>query len=349
MIKMTEDIPASRRQHKAARAVSLGLSLLVCLGGTTAFAPAFAVDSADDVGLFGSITVTRHAKAAIAAVQSGAWDQAFNNYRAAVGLSPKTPDFYYGLYNSAVHLGQWDQAKLALNSLFDIEPAAKGKLNAEMGLVLTKAGRYEKDIPYLKKALPTASEDANFMSEKLALLREKSLAEPVKVAADPNAKPYVEPPAFTPPPARELVHADDVRIDKSKFALSFENAFYYSEFIGICTYEGMDKQTDITFFRPPITRFHIEKVLKGPPLNKNLPLRFEFHDKISDSGEAPKDWKFGPDKLPKKDSRWLIFIQNAVPRAGAFDTYHGSYGRQEATEENLNKIYQIIELHRGQQ
>ncbi len=63
----------------------------------------------------------------------------------------------------------------------------------------------------------------------------------------------------------------------------------------------------------------------------------------------PKGWTFGPDKLPEPGSKWIIFIENAVPKRGAFETYHGSYGRQEANDENRNKIYKVIEDHRGQQ
>jgi tetratricopeptide (TPR) repeat protein len=310
--------------------------------------PALALDAADDVGLFGSITVTRHAKEAIKAVQRADWGTAFNNYRAAVGLSPKTLDFYYGLYNAACHLGQWDQADLALTQLFDQDPSSKAHLQAEYGVVLAKRGRYEEAIPVLKNALKNADADANFFNSKLDTLKTKSMAEPVKVAGSAPLVPYVEPTAPVVP-TRETVHSEDVRIDKSKFALSFANAFGYSEFIGICTYEGFEKSKDISFFRPPIAKFHIEQVLKGPPLNRNMPLRYEFHDKIGDSMQVPAGWKFGPDKMPKIGSRWLIFIQNAVPRQGAFDTYHGTYGRQEASEENLNQIYAIIEAHRGQQ
>jgi hypothetical protein len=39
----------------------------------------------------------------------------------------------------------------------------------------------------------------------------------------------------------------------------------------------------------------------------------------------------------------------AIPTNGAFETYHGNFGRLEATDANLDKIYKIIELHRGQQ
>lgn len=321
---------------------SLSLLLLSSL-------PSLAIDSKDDVGVFGSITTTRLAREAAKAAGRNDWGGAVNYYRQAISQAPDVVDFYYGLYDAATHANDWAQASYALESVFEKDPGAKSHLQAEYGQVLTFQNRYDEAIPVLKAALKTADADAGYLPGKLKELRTKTatVVEAPKRELTPEEiarmKAEVAPRVI---PQRELVHGEDVRGDRSDLALTFENA-YNSEFIGICTYEGYDKEVDTSFYHPPIAHYHIDKVIKGPPLNKSMPLRYEFHDKTGDP--MPKGWKFGPDKMPAKGSKWLIFIENAVPISGAFETYHGTFGRQEVNDDNLNKIYSIMELHRGQQ
>ena len=53
--------------------------------------------------------------------------------------------------------------------------------------------------------------------------------------------------------------------------------------------------------------------------------------------------------MPKKGSKWIIFIPNAVPvERGMYKTYHGKFGIVEANEENYDKILKIIKDHQGQ-
>lgn len=49
--------------------------------------------------------------------------------------------------------------------------------------------------------------------------------------------------------------------------------------------------------------------------------------------------------MPEKGSRWLIFIDHSVPHNGQFETYEGIYGRQPENEDNLNKVYSLLETH----
>ncbi len=42
------------------------------------------------------------------------------------------------------------------------------------------------------------------------------------------------------------------------------------------------------------------------------------------------------------NSQWLIFIEHAVPHNGQFETYEGSWGRQPASEDNLNTVYELL-------
>lgn len=328
-----------------------GLALMMTLSlGLTALSPALALENLDDVGLFGSITVTRQAREAAKQAKAGQWPAAMQAYQRAISMDPKATDLYYGLYNAAVHVGDWQQVSLALDQIFQADPSAKSHLLAEYGQCLTSTGRYDEAVPVLKKALLTVDADANFMPDKLRALMtktetvvEKEKRELTKEEIE-RMNNEVKPREI---PKRDLVHGDSVRQDKSDFALTLENAYTYSEFIGICTYDGYVKAEGITFYHPPVARFKIDKVLKGPKLNRDMPIRYEFHDKTGD--EKPKDWKFSDAVMPAKGSKWIIFTDQAIPTNGAFETYHGSFGRLEANDTNLDKIYSIIELHRGQQ
>lgn len=307
--------------------------------------PAIALENPDDAGLFNSITVTRLAREALKSANRGDWPGALSNYNKALNQGVDSPNLYYGQYRAAARANDWVTACAALDNLFAKVPEDKAHLLTEYGQALANANRFEEAIPVLKSALKTVDADAAYLDTKCRELAEYTLKEAPK--KDIVMQPYREVTKQEVVPTRELVHAEDVREDKSKFALSYANAFE-SEFIGICTYEGYVKESTTTFFRPPSAKFHIDEILKGPPLNRDILIRYEFHDKTGEPS-IPAGWKFGPDKLPKVGSKWIIFIKNAVPINGYFETFHGSYGRQEATEDNLNKIYAIIEAHRGQQ
>ncbi len=317
-----------------------------------------------DPGLFGSVTIQKYAEEAARALKTRDWGKAMGAYRKCIGLDPKETLFYVGLYKSAAGCGLWDQALFALESLFEADPSCKSKLSYEYGEVLYKLNRYDEAIPLLKAALASASPE-NYIENKSKSLLVKSIPPVVKDTGSSEPRVAVVP--VTPivpekPPERaEKADQEDVRPDTSDTGLNYQNAFR-SESITVCEYEGYEKRDDISFYNPPTAKYHIIKILKGPPLNKSLPIRFEFHDKTEsigqvgalhkkvETGKMPTGWKFGPDKMPAKGSKWIVFIPNAVPRRdGAFDTYQGSYGRQEASEDNLNQIYRIIEEHKGQQ
>ncbi len=337
---------------------ALGGLVAVTLAVGAAKLPALA----DDTGFFGSVTVQRHAEDAAKSWTKGDYVKAMHTYRKCIGLDPKESLFYYGLYSAAAHANLWDQAAFAIEQLVEQDPSIKPKLTYEYGEALYHQNRYDEAVPLLKTALATADQES-IVKAKMKSLMIKSIPPTVKneigsIAVAPPIAPIVD---EKPPERLEKKSQEEVRPDTSDTALNYQNAFR-SESITVCEYEGYVKRDDITFYNPPTAKYHIIKILKGPPLNRSLPIRFEFHDKTEsigqvgalhkkvETGKMPTGWKFGPDKMPTKGSKWIIFIPNAVPRSdGAFDTYQGSYGRQEASEDNLNQIYRIIEEHKGQQ
>jgi hypothetical protein len=60
---------------------------------------------------------------------------------------------------------------------------------------------------------------------------------------------------------------------------------------------------------------------------------------------VPANWKFDLGMLPSRGSKWIMFIEPAVPERGAFNTWGGSFGRQPATQANLDRVDQLLDSH----
>ncbi len=342
-------IKACDYKRLLARSVSLA-----AIAGFVGLTPqAMALDPADDVGVFGSISVARGARDAAKALKANDFGTATNLYRQSIANKSDFVDFYYGLLYCAEKAGQWDQVSAALDGLADKDPAAKAHLSFEYGHCYTNQGRSDEALPFLKDALAHAAVDSGFLTTKIKELQTKTdqraaVLVPGTIGPDGNIvpEPPKEPEKFVVP-KREIVGADKLNPDATDTGRDYENAFRQSEWIGICEYRGFEKKDNIGFYNPPTANFYLVKRLKGPPSQKDLPIKFKFYDHTG--MKAPDGWKFGPDKMPKLRSQWIIFIPNFVPIAGqGFDTYKGDYGRQEANEKNLGDIYAIIEAHHGQ-
>lgn len=142
----------------------------------------------------------------------------------------------------------------------------------------------------------------------------------------------------------EKEHNDkEAKIDPNKYKLTYENAVR-SECICIAEYKGYEKHGEIGWNTPPQANYHITDILKGPPLNPSLPVKYEFHDYVNN--QMPKGWKFDEKTMmPAKDSKWILFIEFAVPKRGMFELYQGSYGHQPATDDNLNGLYSLLDKY----
>lgn len=330
-------------------------SLAIITMLTFSISPVLAVG--DNVGSTGSVTITKHLNNAAKAFAIRDYATAKSEYRIAIGLSPESIEFYYGLYDVCVHSGEWDQVAFALEKIFELDPSKKQQLGAQYGEALYHMKRYEEAIPVLKQAL----KDADLPMPKIALVVPPPAPEPDDSSSKtPSTAPSNSLGTSAVNPAAQAVAIGtnavaptpinlypktfaSVNVNEGElggFTKTFQNAVR-SECILVAEYRGFEASPDIAFYHPPQANYHITKILKGPPLNRDLPVRFEFHD--HSKATAPAGWKFGLDKMPEKGSSWIIFIQNAVPRERMFDTYQGSYGRQPATEENLNQVYALLE------
>ncbi|HMP52935.1 MAG TPA: hypothetical protein PKD05_15385 [Candidatus Melainabacteria bacterium] len=285
---------------------------------------------------WGDANVAVRAGGAAEALKEGKYDAAINNFRALVGLDSKNPEFHIGLYHSAAKAGNWGQAYLGLEELFELKPEYKKKFAKQFAEVLRQNGDDAEAKEYDKMVSKTAGDGSAYIEKLMADFIDKSLFEKEEAKLKEEYKP----------PERDAVAEDAVHIHKSKYGLTYENMFQRSESIVIAEYKKFESDGAISFFHPPRAIYRIQEYLKGPPLNPYLPVRYEFCNKIGE--EKPDGWKFDKSMMPKPGSKWLIFIYNGVPIDGMFETYHGAFGRQEFTEENYDKIMRIIELHKGQ-
>lgn len=281
-----------------------------------------------------TVTLIKHNNKAVEAYNSGYWDQARNEFRTAIGINPNMPDFYEGLMNTCVNAQQWEQVAYAAEKLVQLDPTKRNAVAYAYGMALFKLNRDEQAVPWLKRALATV--DQPDMTYKPQIRSEedipKSDAIPVAVAPVQPITPKEDGIKYRPPETA----------NPEKYNTSFENAIH-SESIVIAEYEGYDKHADIRYNNPMRADYHIVKILKGPPLNRKLPIKYEFHDHMNTV--LPQGWKFGEGMMPKKGSQWLLFIEYAVPKKGEFETFEGSYGRQEASEENLAKVDALLDKY----
>ena len=173
--------------------------------------------------------------------------------------------------------------------------------------------------------LKQALKEADLPAPKISLVVPEPVPEPVedKNSSGPGGAATLVPekmvrsssgnlPSLDPVPQRQVILARDT----TGFKLSFQNAAH-SECILLAEYLDYQRSPDIQFFHPPIAKYHIAKILKGPPLNKDLPIRYEFYDRQSSNG-PPAGWKFGKDKMPEKGSQWIIFIPQCSSQRWCF-------------------------------
>ena len=216
--------------------------------------------------------------------------------------------------------------------MFELEPAKKEQLASEYGQALYHIDKYDAAIPWLKKGLAQSSVTT--------------------VAFIPTLKkpPQGGPPVFIPEPPRPSNTTGTVTKppDRSpeSYGPSFENAIK-SECVVLAVYDGCDNSPDIAWNHPACAHYRIYDIPKGPPLNKSLPVKYEFHDRVNI--QIPVGWRFSPDKMPNKGSKWILFIENAVPKQSygkmMFDLFQGSYGAQAATEENMNHLNALLDKY----
>jgi hypothetical protein len=259
--------------------------------------------------------------------------------------------------NCSEKLNDWPSVAGAIEKMFLIAPVKKKFYEYDYGMALYKMNRFEEAIPHLKAALATADIPPPPFKPLQVKTDEEGGGAVIPTIAPPTgtsstgANTNVAS-ASSNSQAGKTLREDLSGVDSTSgetqaqvasHLLSYDNAIR-SECIVIAEYRGCEKAENIRYNSPPRTAFHITEILKGPPLNKDLPVRYAFHTPFN--GDPPENWKFDEKTmLPEKGSKWILFIEFAVPERLQFNTYMGSYGRQPATEANLDKLDKLLESH----
>jgi|AGTN01.1.fsa_nt_gi hypothetical protein len=322
----------SARSTKMFVVVPIVITLLNSASGA-----ANAALESDNVGFYGSVLITRSADKAARAMKALKWAEAQGEYIKLTGMKPNEEDFYVGLYCSSHNLGQWDQVMRALSELFALKPEYKERMTLEYGEACYHLNRYDEAEIYLKKALGHVNEES-FLQQRLKRVLDKGIIIETAVLGpviEYKEKPEIKPVPWVPTP------------EDPRKALTLENAFMRSEAILVCTFKSYEKGDGaITFFNPPKAIFKIDEELKtSARWNPIIPVRFEFHEDLKE--DKPEGWNFSPDMMPKKGSKWIIFIPNSVPVDGAYKTYQGKFGMIPYSVDEYDKVLKIIKEHQG--
>lgn len=98
-----------------------------------------------------SVTLIRHSNKAADYYNAGDYGRAREEYRIAIGLSPKSVELYEGLYNAAMKNNEWDQVAFAIEKIFELDPKKQPALSYEYGQALFHLNKYDEAVPWLKK------------------------------------------------------------------------------------------------------------------------------------------------------------------------------------------------------
>jgi hypothetical protein len=103
---------------------------------------------------------------------------------------------------------------------------------------------------------------------------------------------------------------------------------------------------EFDYFEPPYGEFKVEQILKSPPhethqrmhVGDTVRIPYHFHD--LSACVAPHDWKFSSSMMPKKGTRWILFLKSGDAHFGqsVYETYRGNFGRLPDTPENLSSV-----------
>ena len=331
----------------------LALSLLLASASVSA---AFAQESGS-AAIGGSVQVTKHANKAASAWNQGDFGTARDEFTKCIGYDASNPEFYQGVIESCEKLKDYARVTGALEKLFSIAPDKKKFYEYDYGVALYNLNRYDEAVPHLKAALATADiTPPPFKPLQVNIEDLNGSGGPsIKIAPAPSGgdnKSSTTTSTKATSTSGGLLPEDTPGVDSetgdAKMArelMTYDNAIR-SEAIVIAEYEGYEPSAAIRYNSPPKANFHLFELLKGPPFNRALPVRFAFHIPNASASQAPPGWKFD-DKavMPEKGSKWILFIEWAVPERGQYNTYYGSYGRQPATEANLDKLDRLLESH----
>ena len=117
-----------------------------------------------------------------------------------------------------------------------------------------------------------------------------------------------------------------------------------SESIIVCEFIGNKTNYSNSLSSDNCVHFRAVKYIKGPQFAvRDLPIKYNYKrdDKTND-----KLTKIKNSNLPKMGSLWIIFIENAIPKDGLFETYNGTLGRVPYNKQNYDLVMNVIAPYR---
>lgn len=81
--------------------------------------------------------------------------------------------------------------------------------------------------------------------------------------------------------------------------------------------------------------------LKNPEsISGEITTEYAFND--IPNNVKPESWKFSKVMMPKKKSKWILFLENFCPSTNTYYTYRGTYGRMPYDEKTIDKVKNIV-------
>lgn len=99
---------------------------------------------------------------------------------------------------------------------------------------------------------------------------------------------------------------------------------------------------EIKYFTPPMAQFRVIKKLRGSDIPEYILVRYDFDD--GSACLTPPVWTFSSTLMPKKNSRWILFLQTIEDTPAWFQTYRGDYGRMTPGEKSESTLKQCDKI-----
>lgn len=108
----------------------------------------------------------------------------------------------------------------------------------------------------------------------------------------------------------------------------------------VCEYAGAEANEKSTYMGGVTAKYKPVTILAGGDLPTTFSVNYQFHD--GSGCIVPPNWTFREKVMPKKGSKWTLFLKPGAKIGSSFQTYRGSFGRMPATDENLAKVRELL-------
>ncbi len=124
--------------------------------------------------------------------------------------------------------------------------------------------------------------------------------------------------------------------------LTLEDACKYSKLIVVARYQDFElaQEKNLPIYQGISARYEVNRILKGD-FDRSSRLKAEYELSHEFNFVPQKNWKFSKSLMPKKNSKWILFLHYPFP-SGKYCTYRGSFGRMPYDDSLESEIIQIL-------